>query len=330
MVAAGLKRFRPRRERQRWPSGRGADEPLLSAELMGSLQRLNIHAPTVQQGTFAGEHRSRRHGSSPEFADYRRYSPGDDIRRVDWNLYARFDELFVRLSEVTTDLAVHMLVDSSASMDWHSAESLPTKHRFARQLAAALGYAALWHFDQIRVAPFGFGHAQPMRPAQGRSRIPEMLAYLEAVRPEGGSSLAERLQSHGHRDPVAGLIVVFSDLLSEEPDVLGMALRQLRGRGWEVAMIHILDPAERDPDLLFPRTNRTGEPTTLIDAELGTRVMMNPSESALTHYRGQFTAWEAGIREICRRQGVQLIPVETTQPIVDVVLSLLNDYRLLR
>ena len=121
-----LTRFRPAPRDRRDLRAVTGNEPLLDQELMASLQRLALSAPRVQRGTFAGEHRSRRRGASPEFADFKSYSPGDDIRRVDWNLYARFDELFVRLSEVTTDLTVHILLDASASMDWRAAAQTPT------------------------------------------------------------------------------------------------------------------------------------------------------------------------------------------------------------
>lgn len=330
MVAQRLKRFRTGAAEApaRSPGTIGAG--LLDTEAMATLQRLSLITPTVHHGTFAGEHRSRRHGSSPEFADYRRYSPGDDIRRVDWNLYARFDELFVRLSEVTTDLSVHMLIDSSASMNWTNDPDLPTKHRFAVRIAAALGYATLWHFDRIQVTPFGMGADRPLRAVQGRTRIPEMLGYLDRQATGGNASLASRMVSYGHRDPVAGLLIILSDLLGDDPDELGLAFRQLRGRGWHITLLHVLDPAERDPRALFPRQNQTGEPTTLVDLEHGGRIMMNPSTAALDHYRQQFTAWTDVMTDMCRRQGIGLIALETDQSVVEVVRSLFNDHRLLQ
>ena len=155
MASRLLTRFRPApRTRSERPIVTG-DEPLLDQELLTSLQRLALSAPRVQRGTFAGEHRSRRRGAAPEFADFKSYSPGDDIRRVDWNLYARFDELFVRLSEVTTDLTVHLLLDASASMEWRATPHTPTKYRFAQKVAAALAYVGLAKLDRVSIVPFG-------------------------------------------------------------------------------------------------------------------------------------------------------------------------------
>src|SRR3954453_18566539 len=184
------------------------DDRLLSPELMASLQQLRITAPRVQRGTFAGEHRSRRRGSSPEFADFKSYSPGDDIRRVDWNLYARLDTLFVRVSEVTTDLTVHIVLDSSASMDWRSHASLPTKARYAKQLAAVLGYVTLWHFDRIRVSPFSMSMVKPLGPLSGRTRVSEMLDYLSRSASTETTGVAETLHRFSHLVSSPGMLIV--------------------------------------------------------------------------------------------------------------------------
>src|SRR5918995_4698251 len=151
MVASWIKRIAPAGLRPTSDSPNRAEGPLLTSDVLESLQRLAIASQRVQTSGFAGEHRSKLRGVSPEFADFKSYSPGDDFRRIDWNLYARFDELFVRLSEVTTDLTVHFLLDASASMDWRANGSHPTKYRFAQKIAAAMAYVALWHFDRIRV-----------------------------------------------------------------------------------------------------------------------------------------------------------------------------------
>src|SRR3954449_10838253 len=173
------------------------DDRLLSPELMASLQQMRITAPRVQRGTFAGEHRSRRRGASPEFADFKSYSPGDDIRRVDWNLYARLDTLFVRVSEVTTDLTVHIVMDSSPSMNWRSSEMLATKEHYGKQLTAVISYITLWHFDRIRVSPFATADVKPLGPLTGRTRVNDMLDYLSRDRIGDATSVAEILHRFG-------------------------------------------------------------------------------------------------------------------------------------
>ena len=121
---------------------------------LARLRRLSLLSGRARTEGLAGEHRSRRRGTSPEFADFKRYSQGDDFRRIDWNTYARLDGLFVRLSEVTTELSVHILLDSSASMDWSGEAQRLTKFTAARRLTGALAYVALWGFDRVTITPF--------------------------------------------------------------------------------------------------------------------------------------------------------------------------------
>jgi uncharacterized protein (DUF58 family) len=329
MATRLLSRFRPTaRDRRAGRIVRG-DEPLLDQELMTSLQRLALSAPRVQRGTFAGEHRSRRRGSAPEFADFKSYSPGDDIRRVDWNLYARFDELFVRLSEVTTDLTVHILLDASASMDWRSGQSTPTKYRFAQRIAAALAYVALWHFDRIRVSPVGRGHEPPFGPVQGRAQVPGLLAYLEDCLPGGARTVSERMRAYAHREATPGLLLVLSDVLTDKTDLLMDQCKALRGKGWDIVLIQIADPGELEPELIFAGEDRS-QPTTLIDSESGERVMVLPSVATLQRYSTAIEAWLAEIESRCRLHGITYLRLTTDQAVETAVLRLLNESGLLR
>src|SRR3954471_18584380 len=111
------------------------DTTLFSEELLALTRRLSLSPRTFAPEGLAGEHRSRKRGSSPEFADFKSYSQGDDFRRIDWNIYGRLGTLFVRLSEITTELTVHVLLDASNSMDWRSEESFPTKFTYARRFS---------------------------------------------------------------------------------------------------------------------------------------------------------------------------------------------------
>jgi uncharacterized protein (DUF58 family) len=304
------------------------DEPLLDQELMASLQRLALSAPRVQRGTFAGEHRSKRRGASPEFADFKSYSPGDDIRRVDWNLYARFDELFVRLSEVTTDLTVHFLLDASASMDWRAGLQTPTKYRFAQKVAAALSYVALWHFDRIRISPVTAAEWPPFGPVQGRSQVPGLIAYLEDCRPGGDQSVTARLRTFARREPIPGLVIILSDVLTDDLGEMMAQCRTLRGKGWDIALIQIIDPAELEPELMFPGEDRS-QPTTLIDSETGARVMVLPSAASLQRYSLAVIDWLDEIAAQCRTHGITYLRLASDQPVESAVLRLLNERGLL-
>src|SRR5262249_40283754 len=155
---------------------------------------------------------------SPEFADFKMYSQGDDFRRIDWNLYARLDEVFVRLSEVTTELSVHVLLDCSNSMDWRGGDDGATKFRYARQLAGALCYVSLWHFDRVVVAPFGEQLGHPFGPSQGRSYAVPMLRYLSDLSTMGQTDLPTVVEHYVRARRRPGILLLVSDLLSGEPE----------------------------------------------------------------------------------------------------------------
>src|SRR4051794_23138728 len=174
------------------------DGPLFDEALLTKLRRIALLSRQSIAEGLAGEHRSKRRGQSPEFADFKIYSQGDDFRRIDWNLYARLDEVFVRLSEVTTELSVHVLLDSSNSMDWRGVDGATSKFRYARQLAGAFSYVSLWHFDGVVIAPFGteLGHA--FGPSQGRSYTIPMLRYLTELRTMGETNLPSSIEHYVH------------------------------------------------------------------------------------------------------------------------------------
>src|SRR5215218_7991214 len=223
------------------------EPPLLDEQTLARLRRLSLSAGRARTEGLAGEHRSRRRGSSPEFADFKPYSQGDDFRRIDWNTYARLGGLFVRLSEVTTELPVHILLDSSASMDWGGDPQGPTKFAAARRLTAALACIALWSFDHLTIVPFADGIGSPFGPVQGRTQVTRVLHYLQHLEPLGGTSLAPVIAAYARARKRPGLLLLVSDLLSGEPDDLQLALHDLRGRGWQTAVLHVVDDAEIDP-----------------------------------------------------------------------------------
>ena len=156
-------------------------EPLFTDDILARLRRVILRSRRLARTGLSGEHRSLRKGPSPEFADFKAYSVGDDYRRIDWRAYARFDSLFVRESEITTEFDVHLLVDVSRSMDWSSDPDRPTKLRRALQLTGALGYLSLWHFDRVSITPVGSDAQRRFGPVQGRTNIRPMLGWLERL-----------------------------------------------------------------------------------------------------------------------------------------------------
>ena len=258
----------------------------------------------------AGEHRSIRRGASPEFADYKPYTPGDDFRRVDWNIYARMGEMFVRLSEVDIDLTVHVMLDCSRSMDWGE----PNKFWYAKRAAAAFGYLALAGFDRVTVAPFASRAGQTFGPTSGRSRAAGLFQYLRALTPmDGPTDLAQTLRAYVNTSRRPGYLVLLSDLLSTTD--LDAALRVLIERGWQVVVIHVLSPWE-----LAPQLDRDVE---LVDAETGATLRVRPNAETIAQYEQRFSAWLADVKRYCTRYNVQYVQVSTDMPFEDVATRML-------
>ena len=279
---------------------------LLDERTLARLRRLSLVAGRARTEGLAGEHRSRRRGASPEFADFKRYSQGDDFRRIDWNTYARLDSLFVRLSEVTTELSVHFLLDSSASMDWRGNDDRPTKFTAARCLTGALAYIALWGFDRVSIVPFAEALGRPYGPVQGRSQVVPVLRHLQRLQPMGGTALTPAIGAYAHGRSRRGLLFLVSDLLSGEPEELQAALHDLRARGWQTAVLHIVDDAEVATDAAAAWLTRDDDglgvtSLELVDRESGAILRLAPDDDLVARYAAGVTTWLEGSGSGVRR-----------------------------
>ncbi len=316
-------------------SGRSSSPPppanatLFDEALLARLRQLTLLPGRVRTEGIAGEHRSRRRGTSPEFADFKSYSQGDDFRRIDWNTYARLGGLFVRLSEVTTELGVHVLLDASGSMDWRSGPNVPTKFDYGRRLAGVLGYLALWHFDRLSLTPFGAALGTGFGPSQGRSHAVPMLRTLERMAPMGGTALVDAVDRYLHARRRPGVLLLITDLLAGEPDDLRASLRDARARGWQVALLHLLDEAEVAPSLagayLGDGADRPEAPVELIEAETGQRLLLSPNDPLLERYGQAVEAWLAEAEAVCADEGAVYVRLLTSWPLDDVVLRTLRE-----
>lgn len=325
--------FSPRRSSRAAPTAVGArppgDPPLFDEALLARLGRLVLLSGRSWATGVAGEHRSRRRGSSPEFADFKSYSQGDDFRRIDWNTYARLDSLFVRLSEVTTELTVHLLLDASDSMDWRGDPAWPTKFDYARRLVGAIGYVALWRFDRLTVVPFGDTLGTAFGPAQGRAHIVPLLRRLEGTVPLGRTALAATVDRYVRERRRPGMLYLVSDLLSGEPTELRDLLRSLRARGWQATVLHVVDEAEIAPALtgryLAAGAPDIGRPAVeLIEAETGERLRLTPTDDLLVRYATAIGGWLAEVEAVCHDEEALYVRLVTNWDLGDVVLGLLH------
>jgi uncharacterized protein (DUF58 family) len=293
-------------------------QTLLDGTFARRLERLSLVSRRRLSGQGQGDRRSLRKGSSLEFADYRHYVEGDDPARVDWNIYSRTDTLFVRLYEEEEVLNVHLLVDASRSMDWGE----PAKLRYARRLAAALGYIALNAANRLYIWPLN-ATSSMYGPAWGRARAGAMLSYVDEFRPLQLSTpvvfgapanppdLEQSLASFTNRG--GGLVVLLSDLLSPTWD---KALTRLASRASEAVVLHVLAPQELRPTL--------GGDVRLIDRESGAAVSVTLNNDAIRLYGQRLDEWRRIIESFCARHGMGYVPVDTSVPLETVVFDTLR------
>jgi uncharacterized protein (DUF58 family) len=299
---------------------------IIEESFLRRLEQLSLVARRVRAGQTAGERRSTKRGTSVEFADYRDYAQGDDLRRVDWNIYARLERPFVKLFEEEEDLAVHVLVDGSGSMDWGSesgdiGSGELNKWLYARRLAASLGYVALTSGDRLTVASLN-SWVSDLRfgPVRGRGHALGLFQWLDELDAAGTTDLNANLRAYGVAGGRPGLVVLISDLFSPEGYVEG--LMALAARGYEIVVIHVLSPDEVEPPV--------GGDLRLLDAETGDAQEVTIDGGMRSLYRRRLNDWRDDIRATCRARNVIYLPAVTYVPFDRVVLYDLRRYGVVR
>jgi uncharacterized protein (DUF58 family) len=292
-------------------------QTLLDGAYARRLERLTLVSRKRLAGQGQGDRRSLRKGSSLEFADYRHYVEGDDPARVDWSIYSRTDTLFVRLYEEEEVLNVHLVVDASRSMDWGE----PSKLRYARRIAASLGYVALNASNRVFVWPLS-ATAASYGPAWGRGRAGPMLSFIEDFKPfqqatpvlagmHAPSDLEQSLNTFTSR--TGGLVILVSDLLSANWE---KALSRLVARAGEVVVLHTLSPQELRPTL--------GGDVRLIDRESGAAVSVTLNNDAIRLYSQRLDEWRRTVESFCARHGMGYVPVDTSTPLETLTFDVLR------
>ncbi len=289
---------------------------LLSASFLHRLERLNLLTRGLVIQGLTGEHRSRRHASSTEFADFRKYVPGDDFRRIDWNAFARLDGLFLKQTEAKEDVTVHLLVDSSQSMNW----GVPNKLAFARRLAAALGFLALARFDAVTAVCFADRLYDRFPLVRGRAQILRLLSYLDQA-PVGGATRMQRaVDEYCNGALGGGIAFVITDLLSEDDWEAGIV--SLLREGLEVVVLHVLAPQELQPTV-------EGD-LELLDSETGDVVEIVVGDQARRAYEQRVQDWCASVASFCHRSEVGYLALDTTVSLEEVFLNRLRLRRIVR
>ena len=286
-------------------------EALISPDLMKRLEQLQLLARRRSKSTAKGERRSGARGQSVEFADYRTYVPGDDLRRIDWNLFGRLERLFLKLYEEERELPVTIYLDSSESMSFGRV----SKFDFARQVAAAVGYVALCGFDRVTVEPFPLADDQAglvgeLRAVRGRWSAMRFFDNLNRLKAGGTADFNHALRLGAMKHRAQGVIVVLSDFL--DPAGYEDGLKSLASRGSEVHAVQILAPEELEP-------SSYGD--LVIDSETGAEQEVTFGKYRLKSYRATVQNYCRRLQEYCRARGIRYQLAQSDTPIDDLLLK---------
>jgi len=263
-----------------------------------------------------GERRSKRKGQSVEFADFRNYVPGDDLRFIDWNLYARLEKLFLKIFLEEEDLHFYALIDTSASMEFGN----PTKLHYAKQLAASLGFVGLCRADRVRIESLGQPVSRPGPVLRGRRSLWRMIDYLNQMQAGENVSLAEGVKNFCLRNSGKGILVLLTDLMDKSG--YESALRFLLAQDLDVYVIQILSAEEVDPDV-------KGD-LKLVDCEDRNEAEITVSRPLLQRYQRTLATFVDGAREFCTRRGMTYLLANTEVPVEQLVSHYLRRRGLLR
>jgi uncharacterized protein (DUF58 family) len=291
-------------------------QPLLDPQFLARLEQLELVSRKIFLGRMKGERRSKKKGQSVEFADYRNYVVGDDLRFLDWNLYARLDRLFLRLFMEEEDLHFYILIDNSLSMDFGT----PTKLHFAKQIAAALGFIGLVNLDRVMIEAFNDRLTQTMPAMRGRRSLWRMLDFLQKLEPAGPSDLKQALRAFSIKCSGKGVVVLLGDLMDKNG--YEEALRYLVSRQLDIYVIQILSQEEIEPEIVGDLR--------LVDVEDEDVAEITVSGPLLKRYKQNLAAFRAGIHEFCTRRGVTYLFTSNQVPFDKLVLSYLRQRGLVR
>jgi len=267
---------------------------LLDPSTLARIENYGLLARVAVNGFVSGMHRSLSHGFGTEFLHYRNYSPGEDLKYVDWKVYARNERLYTKVFEEETNMNLYLLVDLSASMDFQGTRAMCSKSHYAKMLAACLAHLAIRQGDHVGLIAYGDDLFDVIEPSARGGHLDRILRSLQRIRPAGASDHLRPIHFLERHLRSRGLVVVISDMLESE-DVLPAELKRLRTARSDCIALQVLDPDELD----LPRTAAAR----MIDAESSAARMTSP-EAVSERYNHRMAAWTAELQTRMRRAGV--------------------------
>ena len=278
------------------------------SEFLKKLEYLYIVSKKIFSGRIKAERRSTRRGVSVEFADYRSYTPGDDFRYIDWNAFARLDELLLKLYEEREDLHIYFLVDVSQSMTYGE---LP-KLIYAKRVAAALAYIGLSNLDRIGITAFNTTDMNRLPTERGKAKIFTVLNFLDQINGSGETDLEHAFQNFVHQTKRRGLVVLISDLF--DPKGFTAGLNMLKFQKHDLFVIHIIDEKEAEPSLLGDYH--------LVDVETNQLRPVTINENHIKRYQALFQKYCDDLDRYCRQREISLVRTTTIAPFEELILRI--------
>ena len=288
--------------------------PLLEPAAVARLADLKLRARTIVEGALSGLHRSPHHGASVEFAEHKEYSPGDEIRHIDWKAYGKFDKYYVKRYEEETELRAYLVVDCSGSMGYAGGDGKISKLTYAKWLAAGISWLLLQQQDHAGLLAFS-DKVQAYVPPRGRAgHLVSLLESLEGLRADGPTDLERAIDYVSDVARRRAMVILFSDLLETGVEAVRM-LRGLRARHHDVVLFHILDSDE----LTLPFEG----PTRFEGMEQDAQLLVDP-RAVRAEYLAAVGRFVDGCRRGCAEGDVSYHLVDTTRPPSDVLLEFLR------
>jgi uncharacterized protein (DUF58 family) len=291
------------------------DRPLLDSQFMAKLDQLDVMSRKLLLGKLKGERRSKRRGQSVEFADYRNYVIGDDLRFIDWNIYARLDRIFLKLFLEEEDLSLYILLDVSKSCDYGN----PQKAEYMRKVAAALGYVGLVNYNRVTIAAMADGVVADSGAMRGRRRVSQMIDFVSKLQPAGASDFAGACKQFALAHRQKGVCVVLSDFFDKGGYENG--LRYVSGGKYDLFAVQVLSPQEVDPDLQGDLKLRDMEDDDMAEVSI--------TQPLIKQYKANLNAYCLGLKDYVTKRGGTYLFTSTSVPFDTLVLNYLRERGLL-
>jgi uncharacterized protein (DUF58 family) len=291
------------------------DEKLLSPEFMARLDQLDLLSRKLLAGKLKGERRSKRRGQSVEFADYRNYVIGDELRFIDWNIYGRLDRLFLKLFLEEEDLSLYILVDVSKSCDYGE----PNKAMYLKKVAAALGYVGLVNYNRVNIVALSDKVVAETGPLRGRQKVRQMINFVQKLEPAGTSHLAEAAKRFALANRGKGVCVVLSDFFDKAGYEGG--LRYLATGNYDLFAVQVLSPQEIDPDLQGDLKLRDMEDDDMAEVSI--------TGPLIKQYKATLNAYCLSVKDYVTKRGGSYLFTSTAVPFDTLILNYLRERGLL-